>query len=487
MSDNEDRKRREVKYENELEDNDRFSYKGLCISSGGYKGFGILGALAILDLEGYFEETYMYSGCSVGSILTLLLAVGWKPIELFRKAIKVKVFNGFQDIDIEQFKDELGIMSNEPLTHELESLMLEKRDDIPTLLELHEEGKYVSFSVFDRLTKRGYKIDYRSHPNVLSTDAAMWSANIPFVFPAVDVDGMSLLDGAFTNPFPIDYIDKGERVLGIVVYGQSGDDGKSPISYAIGCLMATIEELQRRSISAVSKNCHILELFVSDHDVLDPSDAYEGKTDMFFNGLHDGKIFIKALRKSKRKRKRKLPKAKIRTNIKTFPDGLITKCLISQPLDVLCQAASVNSTVITRNIKNLSERRLVRLKMLARYIIKDELNHGHYIDPSRIGKSKKGIKKPNIIGVSENYSQRIYDSLPLHLRSLTRVMVDSLEPEDANNTIDGINVIFEGLSRLGLNILDTPLIEQPRVVEVDDDNNDEGSQNKNSHRIEEID
>lgn len=458
-----------------------FTYKGICLSSGGYKGFGMLGFLTMMKLWGYFKDTNMYCGCSIGSIITVLLAVGWTPIEIFKKAINIKVFNGIQDLELDNFKDNMGIMSNKGLSDQLEDFILMKRNNIPTLLEFYEEGIYIAFSTTDSISKREYKIDWSTSPNVLITEGAIWSANIPGVFPPVKIDGMAIVDGALTNPFPINYIDKGDdgpRILGLAVYGESEDDTNSIISYIIGCMMTSIDQLQRKSVHQASKSCHIIELHIIDHDVLDPSDAHGAKTGMFFRGMKDAKVFLKALKSSK-KRQPKLPKPNTRTNIRFFPDSLLMKCLISQPLDVLCQAASTNLEAISTNINNLPPKKLMRLKAFAREIIKDELIAARVtIDHQNIPKETN-----DFVTINENYSQKVYDNLPLPFRSAAKVIIDSLDKNDASNTIYGINIIFEGLNRMGLNILDTPLIEQPKITIIHDEQNDD----KNSSRIEEID
>jgi len=526
------------------------SYHGLAISSGGYKGIQFAGALVPLELNGYLASVRSYAGCSVGSVICLLLAVGWKPIEMARKAINVKLFNGLGDVDINEFKTNFGIMSNQSLRDELENLVLDKRKTLPTLLDLHNEGIYIAFSICDRRTKTGHKIDYKSHPTLLATEGALMSSNIPFVFPPIEFEGMKVIDGALCNPFPVDYLDNGvDKVLGLVVYGESNNDEVSFVAYTTGTIMIQIEEMQRVITKHASKACDILEVFVGDDvSVLDTNCAYSGKLQMFLNGIEDGKLFIKALHKRERRAKRrnglndnsKTNKnkkedlyekiARNNTPIRNFPDNLLVKCLMSQPIDILCQAAMTSNKIINEVRMNsiadvltmLPPIRLERLKAFARIIIRDELDKlkDEYDPTSHIKirpknefvntspRSRANSRKNNsaqnsdrkedgkTVNIKENYSQKFYDSLPSQFKGLAKSVIDAIGEEKANTTILGINIILEGLNRLGINPLEGGFLTEPTTSDgfynydendhLRNDNNPRKKDNKNNQSRVEI-
>jgi len=523
--------------------NGEFCYDGLCISSGGYRGIGMLGALAILDMKGYFKHAKYFSGCSVGAVIILLYVCGWKPIELYMKSVTVKIFNGFSDLNLKEFKSKFGLMSSDMLKSELELLVLEKRKKIPTLLDLHNEGYYISFSITDRRTKKGYKIDYISHPTLLGTDAAMLSSNIPFIFSPIDFEGMKVADGALSNPFPLDYIDnKKRRILGIVVYEKETDES-SFISYLVETLMIQIEESQRNTTKHASNMVDVLELKVDDLGMFTGA-SYKPRNKIFFSGMRDGKLLVKAIEKRQRREVRhsmrqtavqgntkqtqkseypdektiggktseeniaegkpakeklpprdgKLPKAKAKTNIRYIPDEIVVKCFLSQPIDVLSQAAKVSKQTIDRCFKLLSPDKQDKLKILAREIIHEELASGIRVTKVEAPDTRYN-NTPNI-KVKENYSQRLYDHLPTQLKAAVKVMVDSMPKEQADRTIGGVNIIIEGLSRIGVDVFGGFLMgptddrENNRTGENTNNRNDyiyeEGvlPKESNAHRIE---
>lgn len=433
-----------------------FSYQGLCISSGGYKGIGILGALTVLDINGHLRNVKTYAGCSVGAIITFLMACGWKPMELYRNVINIKLFHGISSLDIKNLNSNYGLTTNDSLRDELESLVLKKRSNLPTMLDLFNEGYYVSFSVCDRRTKSGYKIDYTSHPTLLASEAALMSANIPFMFTPIEFKGMQIVDGALTNPFPLDYIDNKERsVLGIVVYGKTAPD-KNLMDYILGTLMIQIEELQRIKTRSASSHVDVLEMSVDDLDLMNPGHGYGTKNKMYFDGIADGKLLSKAIAKKHRKRSKSTTshsdpaidmKNTVRTHISYMPEELLIKCLISQPVDILCQSTLTSKSLLQKSLAKISEKKLERLKSLAREILVGE----DYF-PNTNQDPEYKIDEP--VTIKENYSQKLFDNFPPPLQSATVNLMRSLPEEKVTAAVQGLNILFEGLNRLGINIFD---------------------------------
>lgn len=451
----------------------RKNYDGMCISSGGYKGFGVLGALAILDIHGYMDKMTKFSGCSVGAIITLLIACGWKPIELYRRSISVKIFSGLSDINIEKFKTEHGLVSIDPLRRVLESLIVEKRYNktvkLPTLLDLHNEGFYLAFSVCDRISKAGRKIDYISNPTLLASEAALMSSNMPFIFPPMEFEGMLITDGALTNPFPLEYIDNGDdSILGIVVYGKESDRD-SIIDHITETLMISIEEMQRFSTRRASSKVDVLEMIVEELNYLAVA-GYKVRNSMFFKGMEDGKVLIAALRRTKRrerrrskhnKRKDKVNKHEeikeekfVKVPLRSMPDEIIVKCLMSQPLDILVQISIDNPESLDECMGKLSKPKLDRLKRLARHLIADEIESGVHVRTEEPAEEEEYDR----IKIKENYSQKMYDTMPPQFRNIAKVVVDSMTNEQAAATITGVNIIIEGLKRLGVDIFQGSLL-----------------------------
>ena len=54
----------------------------LVLSSGGSKGLAHLGALSFYEMNNQLTNIHTYVGCSIGSMISLLLNVGYKASEL---------------------------------------------------------------------------------------------------------------------------------------------------------------------------------------------------------------------------------------------------------------------------------------------------------------------------------------------------------------------------------------------------------------------
>lgn len=437
-----------TKVKDENDNNNEFSYDGLCISSGGYKGISSLGALAVWEMYGYFRRTRWFAGCSVGAIITLLMACGWTPIALYKKIVHIKLFNGLGDINIEKFKTNYGLVSNDGLREELEKLVLMKRKRIPTFLDFHKEGIYIAFSITDRRTKKGYKLDYLSYPNMLVTEGALMSSNIPFMFPPIEFGGMEIVDGALTNPFPLDYIDgKKLRILGVALYGESSDE-RNFVNFLSDTLTIQVEERQRLSCSSASRHVDIVEMVINELSLMDTSSSYTVKNNLFFKGMEDAKALVNVLNKKYKRRKPQPMKPTVRAPLKEIPEEVLIKCLLCQPVDVLCQSSISSEKTIKTALEKLPKDRLERLKQFARQVIMDEVKSGVYMK-----REEPRYETEQKVHIKENHSQKLFDSLPLQFKAAARVVMDSMSETQADNTIKGLNIVFEGLNRLGIDLI----------------------------------
>lgn len=425
-------------------------YDGLALSSGGYKGIAMLGALSLFEERGYLKNVKRYSGTSVGAVISLLMACGWSPTEIFKRAVKIKIFNSISDFDPEKFKESYGVLENTRLKEIFESMILEKRKTLPTLLDLHNEGIYLSFETCDRRTKTGVRLDYRRFPNLLAHEAVLMSSNIPFVFSPIDFAGCRMVDGALTNPFPIDHIDPGDdsgrKILCISVFDTPSDDEKSFISYVTGTIMVQIEEAQRRSAKNASNSCDVLELFTKDMNVLDTNTPKDSKVEMFLKGIKDAKYMIRAVRERPNHFDMKPPK------IKSMPKEVIFKCLVSQPISVLCFSAIKTPEKLKRCFNDLGEKSKRNIISLIECLSPE---------PKQIETSK-----------TENHVQKIYDKMPIEMRGVAKVIYDSLPREDSRRMVGGVNRIFDGLKMMGLNMfgakIQDPLVFDTRFVVLDE-------------------
>lgn len=205
----------------------------LVVGSGGAKGVMYLGALDVLHQRDWLDQVTHYAGVSIGSIITLLLCVGYTPAEIITVASTTKVFNGLNlnspmsiiQLIMSKIKDvisNMGIWQHDIITTPLEQLITDRMGYVPTLLELfYYSRKRLDIVSYCLQTKRKVVFNHLTHPQMLCTDAVACSCTIPIIFGRKCIDHKYYIDGYFADPYPIaDYDDGNNRILGMYIHGQ---------------------------------------------------------------------------------------------------------------------------------------------------------------------------------------------------------------------------------------------------------------------------
>lgn len=230
--------------------------QALVLGPGGEKGFLELGALKYLDNENFLSDIKVICGCSVGTIIGLLYNVGYKISEIVFYASKVNIFEDLYSIDVKRIinnmKSDLslksGLVNVDVLRSQLEKLIRNKFDMIPTLKQLYDKTgiKLIATTVNLTLAKAEY-ISFDNHPNLSCIDAALMSSNIPYIFKEIKHQGHTYVDGNIGDPYPIGQVDdKNTNVLGLYITSKNNDINNDRDS--------DIDEGERNFYSLVSAN-----------------------------------------------------------------------------------------------------------------------------------------------------------------------------------------------------------------------------------------
>jgi predicted acylesterase/phospholipase RssA len=191
----------------------------LILGPGGYKGFDMLGFLSPLDDIGMLKSIDTICGVSVGAIIALLYIVGYTIKEIINEAIILDVYNDISNFNINLAINNLGLLSNEKIKTRLTNLVFDKLTTIPSLKDLYTltNKSFITISL-NTTDQECIIMNPFTHPNVSCVDACMYSINIPFIFYQLYYNNKVMIDGAFANPYPINYFDDGNTdILGIYV------------------------------------------------------------------------------------------------------------------------------------------------------------------------------------------------------------------------------------------------------------------------------
>lgn len=156
----------------------------LALSGGGVKGFAHIGALRILEREGFFIKAL--AGTSAGGLIGALYAAGYSPDEMEERLREIDQGNLFSHMQ----GDGPALFGFGGVTAILNELLGEHSfADARIPLAVTATDLTTGMPVFIR---QGRLVDA-----VLATSA------VPGVFPAREVEGHMLVDGGILNPVPV--------------------------------------------------------------------------------------------------------------------------------------------------------------------------------------------------------------------------------------------------------------------------------------------
>ena len=268
-------------------------YNVLCVSGGGMKGVCELGAAHYL----YFDTDLLtsidtYVGTSIGAVISLLLCIGYTPMQIFSRVSKIESFLDFEfDIfNFLNFKKGYGLLDINQFISKIENVVLEKLGVIPTLLELYKIFNKRIVIVVTNYTKGIVEyIDYETKPNIKCTEAIKMSCSLPVVFDRVLYEGDIYIDGGIGDNFPIEYASKFGNVIGIRVTGNNTDDDFFSYMHRIfNVAVHKIETMQLDHLQVI-KSKNLIVNITTDAKPLDNSDKNK-KMKMFCQGYEATKI-----------------------------------------------------------------------------------------------------------------------------------------------------------------------------------------------------
>jgi NTE family protein len=156
----------------------------LALSGGGVKGFAHIGALRVLEMEGF--RIRGVAGTSAGGLVGALYGAGFSPNEMEALLRDIEQGNLFSRMHGDG-PALLGVAGVSAILHEL--LGDRTFDDLHIPLAVTATDLSIGLPV---VIKQGRLVD-----------AVLASSAIPGVFPPRSMDGHLLVDGGVTNPIPV--------------------------------------------------------------------------------------------------------------------------------------------------------------------------------------------------------------------------------------------------------------------------------------------
>ena len=197
---------------------------GICLSGSGIRGVNVLGILHYFYENGYLSNIKTFCGCSMGSVICLLINLGYSPEEVKNLIISERVFfeSYTQSFSIMNVISGKGAISKLPLYKLIKKYMVAKYKKILTLEELFQKTNQTLILVSFCYSKQ--KTEYIAHntdPNLDSIKAVFMSSAVPFFFKEERYNGELYMDGFVEDVYPIKYLKtKCKFPLGINIIHQ---------------------------------------------------------------------------------------------------------------------------------------------------------------------------------------------------------------------------------------------------------------------------
>ena len=192
----------------------------LIICAGGIKAIYIIGCLNNLNQIHSLELFNYYTGCSSGSIICLLLNIGYS-IDDIENIISID-FKTFQEVKITNLINYGGFDNGIKINNLFKAFLLNRNYDINiTFKELYEKtGKVLTFTTTNITSG---KVEYHNHitqPNMQILLSLRMSINIPIVYSPIQYNNNYYVDGALLDCYPYNY-NKNLKKIGIFLINRN--------------------------------------------------------------------------------------------------------------------------------------------------------------------------------------------------------------------------------------------------------------------------
>lgn len=282
-------------------------YTAICLSSGGIKGILMLGCINYYYALKKLDNIKYYSGTSAGSIIAMLLAVGYTPMEILGFTCSDEITRQLANFSIVNITTIHGIYHNSILKDFIdEKIRIKLGGKSPTFSEYYKQyGKYILIPVYcisEPVERRKIYCSPDETPDMKIIDAISLSCNIPIIFQKAVYKDKVYIDGAYTSHFPlealkerIDYNENCEdyKILGVNIRNtQYNTDNLLDYILAI----QNIPLVEQPHLSGFDNNTDIIELICpKDISVINFNLSSSRKSDLFNDGYFQAKkLFVKS-------------------------------------------------------------------------------------------------------------------------------------------------------------------------------------------------
>jgi len=280
----------------------------LILPSGGIKGIYLIGAIQYLYEQYGLEHIKSYYGCSIGSIISALLIIGYKPLDiLVYICIKKIILFLIQSFNLINLISNKHLIDSTLFTTLLSEMITSKIGYIPTLGELYTKfnKKICIVTILIEHSQKPQYISSDSHPDLSLISALHISSSIPIIFGYAIYDKKEYVDGALLDQFPILYASNKEKfVFGIDFYRNQYKKSDNILEDIFNIISLPINHITNESKNKLKnklKKRNYIELHTNNEIIIKGNNKL---LDMFISGYRQCKNILPPLKKEKEKKEK---------------------------------------------------------------------------------------------------------------------------------------------------------------------------------------
>ena len=241
-------------------------YDTLCLSGGGIDGgFSIIGSIKYLSDKNIInlEQIVNFIGTSAGSIICLLILVGYDTDTIIKILYKLDLDKIKIDLDLDCLLESYGIDNGCKIITVIQTLLYNKIGNYDiTFQELFKiTNKNLKILVVNYTKQEEQVLSYQTTPDMSVILAVRMSMSIPFIFTPVKHNNELYIDGGITNNFGLEYCNI-NKTVGICVHFKMSSNNENKVEnileYLNGllCLLLKNTTIKNKSENIIIIDCH---------------------------------------------------------------------------------------------------------------------------------------------------------------------------------------------------------------------------------------
>lgn len=172
---------------------------GLVFGGGGVRGISFLGALSRLKERGEIdtEKVNDFAGISAGAAVSVLLAIGYSPEEIFEEILHTNL-SDLLSVSVFTLAKNMGLDDGTRIMNWMEKMFVKKRVPVGmTFSHLFSRlNKSLRVLVSNIYTMKPEILSHETTPDMEVLFSVRMSMSVPFVFTPVTYNGCMYVDGA---------------------------------------------------------------------------------------------------------------------------------------------------------------------------------------------------------------------------------------------------------------------------------------------------